>query len=498
MNAGTSVAPAFSPDPAELAATLRAPERLRALRRTDLVGSGPDQAYDRLTRLAAALLHVPAVFIALVDAEGNFYKSSVGLDDRLAPDRRISGPSFCQYAIQGSRPLVIEDTATDARVGALAAAQTLGARAYAGVPLIVDGRHAIGSFCAIDFAPRAWSTLDLDVLRELARAATREIELRMAMNDAVAALELTQQTLRERDEAISHLAHDLRSPLSAISISAVGLGRRPEPEIKNYAGIQTRATKQMSQLIEDMRVTNSDLPLPHPQSRLAVHCEALLQDVVHAMGASAEARGLLLVKESALGLPAVVINYPQIMRVFANLVGNAIQYSPAGTVVTLSCELESAAPQADETGAGEQAGGEGKARSGETGETKPEQMGEHAGEGDAGGLPGYVRFAITDQGPGIPEEYHDRVFDRHWQVERGLSKGYGLGLAVSRIFVEANGGRIGIEHGNGPKPPPAPEVEPMLSLESIAASADDGTPQAPGVGARLYFTLPVARATMGD
>lgn len=433
---------------AAVKAAIAAPARLRALRRTDLLQDGPENAYDRATRLVASLLKVPAAFVTLVGEHSDVLKGSVGLpEEKAAGERRdgaaAGGRSLCHYTIAGAAPLTIEDVAADPVYGQVESARALGLRAYAGVPLILDGREAIGSLCAVDFAPRPWSALDVEVLVELARMLTREIELRVAMDDAVASLDLAQRILRERDEAVSTLAHDLRSPLSAISISSVGLARRPEPEIKNYAGIQTRAAKQMTELIEEMRATTSGLPLPEPRSRLAVRCDVLLSDVLHAMRAAAEARGILLTADNPQGLPAVVVNYPQVMRVFANLVGNAIAYSPAGTVVHVSAEDEGT----------------------------------------------HVRFAVTDQGPGIPEEYHARVFDRHWQVERGLSRGHGLGLAIARRFVEENGGAIGIRKGAGPEPAPV-DPDHVPSLEELAAAEE---PAGPGVGTVLHFTLPVAR-----
>ncbi len=51
--------------------------------------------------------------------------------------------------------------------------QSLGVRAYAGIPLITDDGQAIGSFCAIDFEPRQWSPLDVEILTELAASAQR-------------------------------------------------------------------------------------------------------------------------------------------------------------------------------------------------------------------------------------------------------------------------------------------------------------------------------------
>ena len=87
------------------------------------------------------------------------------------------------------------------------------------------------------------------------------------------------------------------------------------------------------------------------------------------------------------------------------------------------------------------------------------------------------------------------AFDRHWQVERGLSKGHGLGLAISRLFVEENGGSISISKGAGPESPAPPALDfsdltKLPSMEELAAA--EAAPSGPGVGAILHFTLPVA------
>ena len=59
-------------------------ERLAALRRTSLLDSPPEEAFDRLTRLATTLLRVPVALVSLVDGDRQFFKSSVGLPEPLA------------------------------------------------------------------------------------------------------------------------------------------------------------------------------------------------------------------------------------------------------------------------------------------------------------------------------------------------------------------------------------------------------------------------------
>ena len=163
--------------------SIRDPKRLALLRETGLLDSPPEEAFDRLTRLAAKLTGAPVTFISLVDESRDYYKSCFGFPEPLASQRELTGTTFCHYALVSAGPLVIEDTLAHPIYRDVPTVQTLGVRAYLGVPLKVNG-VAIGSFCAIDFEPRQWSTLEIEVMAELAASTMREIELRAAIDTA--------------------------------------------------------------------------------------------------------------------------------------------------------------------------------------------------------------------------------------------------------------------------------------------------------------------------
>src|SRR5580765_6377247 len=115
-------------------------------------------------RLLARLIGVPVTFISLVDEHRDFYKSCLGFGEPLASERQLEGETFCHYAIVSDGPLVIDDTTVDPVFRAVPTVVSLGVRAYAGIPLRTEEGDAIGSFCAIDFQPRAWSELDVEIL----------------------------------------------------------------------------------------------------------------------------------------------------------------------------------------------------------------------------------------------------------------------------------------------------------------------------------------------
>src|SRR6185295_11105755 len=90
---------------------VRNTERLAALRRTGMLDSPPEEAFDRLTRLATSVLRVRGAFVSLVDEDRQFFKSSVGVPEPWASLRETPlTHSFCKHAVASGEPLLISDS----------------------------------------------------------------------------------------------------------------------------------------------------------------------------------------------------------------------------------------------------------------------------------------------------------------------------------------------------------------------------------------------------
>ncbi|HYW32577.1 MAG TPA: GAF domain-containing protein, partial [Gemmatimonas sp.] len=183
--------------------------RLAAVRATALLDTDSEEVFDRLTRLAVRLVGVPAAFLSLVDEHRDFYKSACGFGEPLATSRELSGPTFCHYAIRSAAPLVIPDTAADPMYRDVPTVRSLGVAAYVGIPLVVHGQP-VGSFCAIDTRPRAWTADELEVLSELAVSAQREVELRVALRSAESGNARATGVLEEMADAYFALDSEFR------------------------------------------------------------------------------------------------------------------------------------------------------------------------------------------------------------------------------------------------------------------------------------------------
>ncbi|HWH96069.1 MAG TPA: EAL domain-containing protein [Baekduia sp.] len=164
-----------------LAAVLTDPGRLDVLRRTGLMDSAPEEAFDRWAALAARALRTPVARIALFDGHRRYLKSVIGIDDAAG----LSTPpeeTICQYVMAGGAPLAVDDTRADLELAAIAEPRRRGLVAYAGTPIRVHGQH-IGALCVAQRAPRAWTAGDLELLGQVAEAIASEMALRVSATD---------------------------------------------------------------------------------------------------------------------------------------------------------------------------------------------------------------------------------------------------------------------------------------------------------------------------
>jgi phosphoribosyl 1,2-cyclic phosphodiesterase/CheY-like chemotaxis protein len=152
-------------------------QRIAALRELRLLDTEPDERFDRVTRLAAALFDVPIATITLIDENRQWFKSCVGLSNKEDP-RDVS---FCAHVVYGQEPMIVEDTFQDRRFAdnplVLNAPRI---RFYAGYPLILDNRSCVGTLCLIDIRPRTMHGPDLQRLQDLASIALQEIRSSVA------------------------------------------------------------------------------------------------------------------------------------------------------------------------------------------------------------------------------------------------------------------------------------------------------------------------------
>lgn len=150
-------------------------ERLATLRRFGVLDTPAEVAFDDLAEMAAQLCDTPMALVSLVDEQRQWFKARVGLDAHET-SREMS---FCAHALAGPHPLIVEDAAADPRfVDNDLVTGEPHLRFYAGIPLVVDGGHVLGTLCVLDVVPRSLTPVQLRQLQVLARQVVSQLELR--------------------------------------------------------------------------------------------------------------------------------------------------------------------------------------------------------------------------------------------------------------------------------------------------------------------------------
>jgi PAS domain S-box-containing protein len=251
-----------------------------------------------------------------------------------------------------------------------------------------DGRRVPVIVSAATFADDAHAgvTLVLD-MSERQRAAR---ELERLYHEA-------ERAVRQREEVIGFVSHDLRNPLSTIAMASSLLLEPAVSEAKKaaQADVIRRAVEQMARLIQDL-LDVSRLGAHRLRMNMAAELpERLVHAALQFNSATADARGVRLLAEVQPGLPPVRADRQRVLQVLANLLDNAVRHTPAGGCVRIGATPDD----------------------------------------------GRVVFSVSDTGSGIPADELPLVFDRFWQGRRSRG-GAGLGLTICKGIIEAHGGEI--------------------------------------------------------
>ncbi|MEQ1809768.1 MAG: GAF domain-containing protein [Terricaulis sp.] len=154
------------------------PERLQSLHAAAILDTGPDTFFEETVEAVLNAMKCPIALVSLVDEGRQWFKARRGLEVSET-DRACA---FCAYTILSNEPLLVSDAREDER---FADNPLVGGEppviAYAGAPIVLKDGPRLGTVCAVDTAPRAWTAREVIDLKEIADLASRYIELRLAL-----------------------------------------------------------------------------------------------------------------------------------------------------------------------------------------------------------------------------------------------------------------------------------------------------------------------------
>ncbi len=208
------------------------------------------------------------------------------------------------------------------------------------------------------------------------------------------------------DDVLSFVAHDLRSPLTIISISAESIADNTQEASTRLSAIRaTRAVARMDRLLSDLfdvvRIQSGALSIHRRQHDIGT----LMAEVFGTYVPLFAARGITLTINAVHDPIVAVFDYDRVVQVLSNLLGNAMKFTPHGGSAALDVQRESQ----------------------------------------------QVEISLKDNGPGIHASALPHVFERFWQIDSDTRRGLGLGLHICQELIKAHGGRIWVESdfGNG-------------------------------------------------
>jgi CheY-like chemotaxis protein len=147
--------------------------RLESLRNFQILGTSREQVFEDIARLAAVICDAPIAVISFIDEQRVWFKAKIGLEMNEIP----RDGSFCTYAILQPDVLIIPDPLIDERFMSSFLVKKIGIQFYAGIPLITDDAHPLGTLAVMDRVPHLITDEQRDSLRILARLMMRELSL---------------------------------------------------------------------------------------------------------------------------------------------------------------------------------------------------------------------------------------------------------------------------------------------------------------------------------
>ena len=210
-----------------------------------------------------------------------------------------------------------------------------------------------------------------------------------------------------RRDFVSNISHELRTPLASLKALTETLqdGALEDPAAARRFLVRIEAevdalTQMATELLELSRIESGQVPL----DLKPVNPATLLYTALDRMRLQAERAALSFMVVCPPDLPSIRADTHRLEQVLVNLIHNSVKFTPPGGQVILSAQKED----------------------------------------------GFVRFAVQDSGTGIAPADLPRIFERFYKTDRARSGGgTGLGLSISKHIVEAHGGRIWVESGEG-------------------------------------------------
>lgn len=222
----------------------------------------------------------------------------------------------------------------------------------------------------------------------------------IAVNNARLYLE-ANQAVQARENILAIVSHDLKNPVAAIDMSAELLLNHDfsEKTVHTIAQKIKNSSSFMQRLISDLLDFGKLEARAFSVKKRPISVQSVINTALESLSGKVEEKKMRLNIEVPPKIPDILGDNDRLVQVLWNLIGNAIKFTPKNGNISVSVRHEA----------------------------------------------GFVKFTITDNGPGIETKDLAKVFDQFWQAKKTAALGTGLGLSIAKGIVEAHNGKIWVE-----------------------------------------------------
>lgn len=373
--------------------------RLDALQAYSILDTLSDSDYNNLTAIASEICNTPISLISLIDDRRQWFKSHHGLDISETPKEY----SFCAHAIQQPAQLfVVPDARKDKRFleNPLVTGDPF-IVFYAGVPLVTEEGMPLGTLCVIDKKPRRLTESQKQALEALSHQVMKLLELRKSKYE----LRKANERLEEKNQMLKSFAEvaavDIKSPLRNIANSYDTFRKKYSSQL-DEAGMQLlssikNSAARLSSMVDGI-LQNAKADYVKRKAKENVSLTEIQQQIVEVYPKSDD-----YIIDFFFEAKELNINRGAVLQILLNLISNAIRY---GDKVITQVEV---------------------------GIREDER---------------FYEFFVSDNGPGIDEADHKKIFEAFTvldHVDRYGEYGVGLGLANVKKLIEQTEGDITVD-----------------------------------------------------
>jgi PAS domain S-box-containing protein len=215
-----------------------------------------------------------------------------------------------------------------------------------------------------------------------------------------------QDAVRQREEILALVSHDLRNPLGAIQMASTMLASNPQlddPRAQHQLEMIQRSVRRMEHLIEDLLDMASIQAGRFTIERKSIDAQLLVTEALETIEQDARAKKIALICDTELEGVEVSCDRDRMLQVLGNLLSNAVKFCGPGDTITLRAHV----------------------------------------------FVDQVVFEVADTGPGIAPADIPHIFEPYWSAHAHARKGTGLGLYITKGIVEAHGGWITVDSTPG-------------------------------------------------